>query len=49
MLVGGIDFKKNLGKDISFTKFKKLYAGKFKNFDIKKAYLILGGKIKKSE
>ena len=48
MKLGNTDFKNNLGKDISLSKFKKVYAGILRGIDIEKAYVLLGGKIKKA-
>ena len=45
--IGNISFREGLGKDITFTQFKKAYAGKLKGVDIREAYVKLGGKLKK--
>jgi hypothetical protein len=48
MKLGNTDFKKDLGKDISLSKFKKVYEGLLKGIDLETAYIKLGGKIKKA-
>lgn len=44
--LGNTGFRVGMCKDLSFEKFRATYAGVLQGYDLKKAFIELGGKIK---
>ena len=48
MKLGNTEFQDGCAKDLSFDEFKKTYTGLLKGYDIKLAFKVLGGVIRKA-